>query len=322
MLKNFIIMKIHVKKNKNKSPCIIHFLEMRNMTEQDLTIYNTLLARRSIRSYKPTLINGDVLDQIRNLPSMAFPSGSANKFQNEIFVYHSHSTEGKSLSSLGRIMNPPYFMTPYISGNSLPLVDLGFRTQLIVFTLWQMGIGSCYIGCVHRQERVKKALGFPENAKIASFLVFGYADDGQHSNIYQKIVSIFTGNKERLPLDALFIGSTLPDFLELNYPIMKIIEAGRFAPSATNTQPWRFAVSQDQFIIFAHNKKVANIYDLEQGYSMHDTGICMANMSLAANALGLSINWKLTTNEIKRSFEAKSNTPIAWFSLADIGVKK
>ena len=291
------------------------------MADQDISNYDKLLSRRSIRTYKPLLIGDDVFNQIEGFFSTAFPIDSDNQFKNKIFVYQSDSIEGKALSRLGRIMNPPYFMAPHIYGDSLPLVDLWFRTQQIVFQLWRLGIGSCYIGCAHKKDRVVKTLELQEKAKMVSFVVFGYPDDTYYRNAYQKITGIFMGNRVRLLFDELFIGNALPDFLVLNQSFVKIIEAGRFAPSATNSQPWRFAVSNGQFIICARHKKIAKIYDLQQGYSLHDTGICMANMSLAAKALGLTINWKLSTNELKMPFDTKFDTPIACFSLQDIGIK-
>jgi len=88
----------------------------------------------------------------------------------------------------------------------------------------------------------------------------------------------------------------------------KILEAGRWAPSGKNTQPWGFilvknrekreelaALSRQGELIKSAPVCIAVLLDRERGYDrdkdMQGIGACVENMYLAAHALGLGACW-------------------------------
>ncbi len=281
-------------------------------TNRDL--YKLILSRRSIRRYLPEQLDNADLSEIEKIEKTIEPLIENNKFSVLLCNYLPDSSSGKVLGGFGRIMKPPHFIAPYISGDGInSYVDLGFRTQQILLEMWSRGIGSCYVGCAHRQKMVKQFLDISDEDQIISFVIFGKSEKNQSLRIYQKISQIFTQSKKRLSYEELFIGNKLPSIFKKRTILNKILEAGRQAPSATNSQPWRFDEKNDRFVIYAHQKKIANIYDLQQGYSFHDTGICMANMSMAAKALGEKIKWHLIDSDDKILSINETDIPIAYF---------
>ncbi len=90
--------------------------------------------------------------------------------------------------------------------------------------------------------------------------------------------------------------------------IERILEAGRWAPSGLNNQPWRFAVISNRSTISAvsrltHYTKVVAasqvlipvFLDIEKSYhrekDIQAIGACLQNMLLEAHALGLGAVW-------------------------------
>jgi len=90
--------------------------------------------------------------------------------------------------------------------------------------------------------------------------------------------------------------------------IEKILEAGRWAPSGLNNQPWRFAVITSRTTIseiskLTHYAKIVNASQalipvfLDTGKSYHREkdiqaiGACLQNMLLEAHSLGLGAVW-------------------------------
>lgn len=85
--------------------------------------------------------------------------------------------------------------------------------------------------------------------------------------------------------------------------ILKILEAGRWAPSASNNQPWRFIVVKDQELIkkigdackiltinsFVENSPLIVIIYSEKKHRWVDLdcGMCAQNMMLEAHSLGI-----------------------------------
>jgi nitroreductase len=100
-----------------------------------------------------------------------------------------------------------------------------------------------------------------------------------------------------------FTGQEVPgEFID------RILEAGRWAPSGMNNQPWRFAVIRDRDlkeeisrltrygrIIQGADVLIGVFFDTSAGYHRtKDTlsmGACIQNMLLAVEALGLGAVW-------------------------------
>ena len=99
--------------------------------------------------------------------------------------------------------------------------------------------------------------------------------------------------------------------------IETILEAGRWAPSGLNNQPWRFAVIRDaglrqaiseltnySKIVLAAQGLIAVFLDTEKSYhrekDIQAIGACLQNMLLEAHSLGLGTVW---LGEIIRSNE-------------------
>lgn len=90
--------------------------------------------------------------------------------------------------------------------------------------------------------------------------------------------------------------------------LQAILEAGRWAPSGLNNQPWRFVVIREAAARRAVGQKteyrkileespllIAVFLDMEQSYNrtkdLQAVGACLQNMLLAAHSLGLGAVW-------------------------------
>lgn len=100
-----------------------------------------------------------------------------------------------------------------------------------------------------------------------------------------------------------FTGEPVPDEV-----VEKILEAGRWAPSGLNNQPWRFAVVRDgelrqQISRLTHYGKIVRaaellipvFLDTEKSYhrekDIQGIGACLQNMLLEIHSLGLGAVW-------------------------------
>lgn len=116
----------------------------------------------------------------------------------------------------------------------------------------------------------------------------------------------------------------------------KILEAGRWAPSGKNTQPWVFvlvkskekrealaALSRQGDLIKSVPVCLAVLLDRERGYDrdkdMQGIGACVENMFLAAHALGLGACWvggiSGSKEEAGKALELRENEELAMLLL-------
>ena len=73
--------------------------------------------------------------------------------------------------------------------------------------------------------------------------------------------------------------------------ISPLIEAARAAPSGVNAQPWRFLWRNGRLYLFVTRNNPKYMRAGSQEYGLHDGGICMANIMLAMEALGMAGRW-------------------------------
>jgi nitroreductase len=118
--------------------------------------------------------------------------------------------------------------------------------------------------------------------------------------------------------------------------IETILEAGRFAPSGKNTQPWRFVVVESetkrselatlfpqQGLVAATPITLAVLLDREAGYDelkdVQGIGAAIENILLAVHALGLGACWmgKARDKEIERFLGAREGEEL--MALISIG---
>lgn len=126
-----------------------------------------------------------------------------------------------------------------------------------------------------------------------------------------------------------------------------ILEAGRWAPSWTNMQPWRFIVIKDENTRERMSRSVSTFFNL----SIKDAPICIAvcvnpeedpfhfvedgtaatqNMALAAQSIGLSTSWigvfsiANEKNSTERKLKKILSIPEKWrlISILPVGVPK
>jgi len=108
--------------------------------------------------------------------------------------------------------------------------------------------------------------------------------------------------------------------------IEAILEAGRWAPSGKNTQPWRFVVVESQEkreqlgrlvtqmdMIRTAPVTIAVLLDTEAGYDrikdVQAIGACAQNMLLAAHSLGLGACWigRVRDEQVERVLGAEEH---------------
>jgi len=119
--------------------------------------------------------------------------------------------------------------------------------------------------------------------------------------------------------------------------LLTILEAGRWAPSGLNNQPWRFVVIEQEAIrksvaektkyrkvLEAAPLQVAVFLDGEASYNrdkdLQGVGACLQNMQLAAHSLGLGTVWMGEILNRREEVEALLAVPESFELMAVLAV--
>lgn len=258
-----------------------------------IDLYSAILARRSVRRYDKTPLDATTLAQVQEIAAGVQPLVPDNRYTALLRAAAADENLGESLGGYGRLVTPPHYLVPYIVGERHPLTDLGYRVEQIAVRLTRLGIGTCYVGCITRQAAVRERFGLPEGAHIGAFLILGRPATALGGRTFNAAMRRLAGAAHKLPAERIFFRDTFDAPAPPPAHLAPLIEAARHAPSAVNAQPWRFLWHDGQLHLFVtrHNRKYA-VEGAEQ-YRLYDGGICMGNVTLALEALGLVGCWTL-----------------------------
>jgi nitroreductase len=271
---------------------------MVKILSQTIDIYPYILSRRSIRKYDQQQLNTADDARIKIILNTTKSLLSDSKFA----VILKSKPKGEDLVEIlgayGRFITPPYYLVPYTRNSKNSLVDLGYHSEQIAIQLWAKGIGSCFIGCLSRQEKVRQLFQLPADAQIAAFLVFGYPGIGFGIGTITDFTKSIMGISARKPVEEIFFQDSFDHPAKPVGFWQKIIEAARMAPSAVNAQPWRFLLRNDELYLFTLRNILKYVLPENQDYCYHDSGLCMANIDLALTSFGQKFEWKLLDGEL------------------------
>lgn len=254
-------------------------------------LYSTILSRRSVRRYDGNPLDAATLTKVRALASDA----RALVPENLVSFLLRDTAPGSDLAAIvgayGRLVSPPHYLAPYLAQGRHALTDLGFRTEQIAIGLERLGLGSCYVGALRNEASASAALGLPENALIGAILALGRPARAAGGRALNSLMRSMARSDSRKPWEQLFFWDDFDRPAPSPAEIQLLVEAGRRAPSARNVQPWRFLWRGGSLSLFV----ARGLYGggASERYCLSDGGICMANISLAMEALGIKGAWAL-----------------------------
>ncbi len=253
-------------------------------------LYQAILARHSVRRYDKAPLDETALAQVREIVPEGKPLIADNRSQ----VLMRDKVTPKDLAALGpygRFITPPHLLVPYGVKGKHVLSDLGYRAEQIAVRLAALGIGSCFIGALPHEEAVCRHFGLPGGARVGAALVFGSESSKLGGRAVNALVSMASTGRTRHPVERLFFQNSFDQPALPPSEIAPLIEAGRRAPSGVNAQPWRFLWRDGCLSLFVTRNNRRYGRGVTQSYRLYDGGICMANISLAMEALGMAGEW-------------------------------
>jgi nitroreductase len=261
--------------------------------EEAVDLFEAILARRSVRRYDARPLDAATLGRVRQIVDTTCPLVAAN----HLYVAWRDDLIRQDLAAVlggyGRLITPPHALAPYIVGDRHALTDLGYRVEQIVVRMAALGIGSCYIGTLPKEDAVRAMLGIPTGGRIGALLVFGRPSSTVGGQAVNNLIRSALGGDREPDLTRIFFHNNLDNPAHPPDVLRPLVLAAARAPSACNAQPWRFVWHADQLWLFVtrHNPKYGG--GPSEQYCLYDAGIAMANVMLAMEARGISGTWQM-----------------------------
>jgi nitroreductase len=260
-------------------------------------LYQAILDRHSVRRYESKPLGKSTLARVREVVSEAKPLVAGNCFEVQMQDVSPGEDLVSTLGAYGRIVTPPHYLVPAITGEQYLLEDLGYRVEQIAVRLTAFGVGTCYVGSLGREASVRARFALPGEARIGAFLVFGRPSAGLGGRLLNNLMRRGAGATNKLSMERIFFQDTFDSPSVPPAEIAPLLEAARHAPSAVNAQPWRFLWHGNSLYLFVKRSSLKYGAGATTEYRFYDGGICMANVALALEALGMEGQWRMVAED-------------------------
>ncbi|MGN0222861.1 MAG: nitroreductase family protein [Muribaculaceae bacterium] len=210
-----------------------------------MNTFDTILARCSVRSFTDETPSADLLRELcADSPYLA--------------VVDPAIIGSERVGTYGVITGRP----AYVAAVGDPL-QAGIAGEKLVIELTRRGFGTCWLGATFSRAVANKALQLSDNKDIIAAIAIGTATKMRRPIDW--IMHVGARGGSRKPMAKLILDGQPADNLA------EAVEAMRWAPSAYNRQPWRFAFRPDGAI---------EVHGLAGDYLLLDCGIAIAHFLL------------------------------------------
>lgn len=253
-----------------------------------MDLYDAIIYRKSTRKYSFEKLSDETLQTVRDLIS------SPEKLYDGIDLKLHLVEDGRKIHSIlpgilggyGKV-KAPYYIIVTSEEKEGHLQNIGYALQGIVLRLTAMNLATCWIGSCPEYETLKNIIDIPEGHIPQVMLAFGYPAKG---------TTPFRSNPS---------GAKRKDFSKITSGTMditwsRIITAVSLAPSAANTQPWRFDFDGGKVHVYSSGAGNPLLRRYLGSRSLIDIGIALYHAMIAAKHFSRNIRFiKEAAAEIK-----------------------
>jgi nitroreductase len=286
---------------------------------KELTITDTIQARRSVRTYDTTPITeqdyASIRDYIENPDHTEGIWGSPVSLT-LVPVTSGVTDKGIKLGTYGFIKNPQAYLIGMCKNTPENMVEYGYIFEKLVLFLTGRSIGTCWLGGAFTRNTFEQEINLRGDEVIPCITPIGYPSEKQRL-FFDKTLRYMVKADRKKEWDELFFDSDFAHKLRREAAgwAETPIEMVRLGPSASNKQPWRIVLSADRrtaHFYLAHTKGYTRekaAYDIQQV----DMGIAFCHFELACREEGLIGDWH--RNDPKLAVPDSSTEYMASWSL-------
>jgi len=244
--------------------------------------YPAITVRRSRRQYDPSVeVPSDVLSQLRLACQEFRPFPEARV---EIISHPSKSVFRGIVGSYGKVKDAPAYLA-FIGDASKPHFQefTGYCSEGIILEATAMGLATCWVAGFFRPQAVAGDIETKSTERVLAVSPLGYSKENK--TLEERLMSGLARSHQRKPLSQIVEG--LP---HEKWPkwVRPALEAARFAPSASNRQPWKFKVEPQAITVSTRGLSPDIVVSKRL-----DCGIAMLHFEVAALSQGVRGKWEL-----------------------------
>ncbi len=247
---------------------------------------DAILKRVSTRTYNKEQLSGKDVKKINDIletyESVRGPFDHKYKYRFRFNDYKSQ--EGKKIGTYGVLRHVPGFISGTCKNDFESLVDYGYIFERIILELTKESFDTCWIGGTFKRKIYEMKLD--ENEIVPAITPVGYR--AQKRTMIDKLIRKAAESDNRKIFGTLFKDyntfEPLSDTLE--NPIIQCLNFVRKGPSASNKQPWRAYLNNDEVLFYLKRTQRYPSDSFPYDIQALDIGIAIANFTVGMEYFG------------------------------------
>jgi nitroreductase len=238
--------------------------------------------RRSVRTYQNTHLSDSdekiIIKLIEEINQMKGPFGHRIKLFYHPNAYIDDDTPIK-IGTYGFVKHAPSFISGVVQHTFKGLIDFGYLFEYLILRLTQMNLGTVWLAGTFNRKAFNQKVDADEI--IPAITPVGYEKKDQ--SMIEKFIRKRSKGDDRFKFESLFFENDFetPKTLSEN-EISRALEACRLGPSASNKQPWRvLMIEEDMHLYLARTPNYAKILNFD--IQALDMGIALCHLVLGLN---------------------------------------
>ena len=216
----------------------------------------------------------------------------------------------KGLGTYGFIKGATGFIVGAVRPAPKDMEDYGYCLERAVLEATGLGLGTCWLGGTFTKSSFAARIAAGEDEIVPAVIAIGYPAKNSEGHWIRRSAK----GGQRQPHERLFFDRRPGSPLDMSTAgsFAEALEVVRWAPSASNKQPWRFVRDDKVWHLYLErtsnpNKKgmVHSIIKMADVQRL-DMGIAMCHFQLAAEDAGVTGGWDVETPEPGSELDAEA----------------
>lgn len=254
-----------------------------------MSTFGDIQRRRSVRTYRNEQISDNTYDRVTNILQEACKERTPFDGNVRLYLIKNLTSGHKAkFGTYGFIKDPQAFIAGVCKNNRNQLVNAGYVMEKTLLGMTGIGLATCWLGGTFKRKNFTKEITLNDGEIIPGVISIGYEN---RMNMKEKLIRRFSTGDRRYPLETMIFRN------DFNKPVAKEttglfaepFDAVRMAPSASNKQPWRLIITENDTLVRFYLKKTpdytGNFFGFEMQYI--DIGIAVCHFSLVCEEKGI-----------------------------------
>ena len=256
-----------------------------------MKLYDAIIFRKSTRKYSPERLPDDQLQAVRGIVD------TAERLYNNIDMRIHLVENGRRIHELlpgiiggyGKV-KAPYYLIVTSAEKEGYLQNIGYTLQGMVLRLTTMSLATCWLGGNIKHNLLEGIIDIPEGQVPKLMIAFGYPEKGKSP------LRRSSSEAKRKDVSEITSGT-------LDITWSRIISAIRLAPSAANTQPWRFVFKDGKVHVYSTKSGNFVMKHFLGSLNLVDVGIALCHAMVAARHFSRKIRFTKDPSAVSKEYE-------------------